>query len=277
MKKLLKYIVIIVGGGLLMIFIAYCGLIGWMQWKLSHWYTHNSSPAQGEYSVNTRPLRYQIGSYRLNIPVNYTIRIADTLPSGIVEGVDIISVLWPGLEPYTEKTRAEFDRRREITNKIFISLTQTRWYHSDDAFDLVNYQSMYDGALTPEQACHSDIYHFKQRGIEGTYVHDSKVPREFIYYPEWDNEKKPVLGNKYAILDKGHCFYSARCNGAESDHSPWTSQHCESFLKYNDEIYVRYEFDFNLLKDWRQIELKIRELVAAFERAAATENLNTVQ
>ncbi|MDD2722406.1 MAG: hypothetical protein PHH59_00085 [Methylovulum sp.] len=271
MKKLLKYLAVAIGGGLMMIFIAYLGLIGWLQWKFSDRYPYNASPLQGMHTINTLPLRYKIGSYRLNIPVNYTIRTTDILPSNIIDGIDVISVLWPDLEPYSEKNRAEFEHRRKITNKIFLSLTQTKWYRPDGAYDPNKVPAVLHDALTPEQACYSHIYHFKQRGIEGTYVHDSKVPEEFIYYPEWDNEKKPVLGNKYAVLDKGHCLYSVRCDGAESDHSPWTSRHCESFLKYNDEIYVRYEFDFNLLKDWRQIELKIRELVASFERAAATE------
>jgi len=273
MKKLLKYIAYIIGCSLLIIIISYLGFISWLSWSVSNYYQYNSSPLQGKHTINTQSLRYQIGSYRLNIPANYVIRITDILPSTIINGVDIISVLWPDLEPYTEKNHAKFDQRRKITNKIFLSLTQTKWHYSDDEFDPSKLSIMHNGSLTPEQSFYLNVYNLTQRGIVGTYIHDNKVPTEFIYYPESKgaNEKYPILRNLYAVLDKGHYLYSARCDGAKSDHSPWTSQHCESFLKYNDEIYVRYEFDFNLLKDWRQIEPKIKKLIAVFEQTAKEE------
>lgn len=281
MKKLLKYVALAAGTGLLVAFVAYCGLVGWLQWTISHRYSYNSSPLQGMYTFDTNPLRYKIGLYRFNIPANYTIRYPDILRSDILDigNSDVISILWPELEPYTEKNHTAFDRRQEIKNKIFFSLVRIKWYIQDGKYDPSKLPEMHDGSLTPEQAFYFDIHKLKQQGLEGTHIHDTKVPMEFIYYPnsKGANERKPTLGNIYAVLDKNHYLYSARCDGAESDHSPWTGQHCESFLKYNDGIYVRYEFDFNLLEHWRLIDLRIRKLIAAFERAAATENHNTVQ
>ncbi|MDD2722405.1 MAG: hypothetical protein PHH59_00080 [Methylovulum sp.] len=280
MKKLLKYLAVAIGGGLMMIFIAYLGLIGWLQWTLSHPSPSDVFPLAGQQTTQTQVLRYQVGSRRFNIPVNYIFKKPGRLRTDIIKTPtpDGIWVLWPDLKPYTKETRAEFDQLGR-GNKIDFMITGMtgKWYQPPNGkFDpsiLDPNQEVGDrGGFIPEYQFFHDIYALKQEGIEGSYNHDPRIPSEFIYYQQWKGatgevSEKKSLQNIYAILENGRYVYSAKCRGSEFAPSP----SCNNYFKYSDDIYVDYTFSLDLLKDWRQIESKIRELVASFERAAATE------
>ncbi|MDD2722407.1 MAG: hypothetical protein PHH59_00090 [Methylovulum sp.] len=276
MKKLLKYLAVAIGGGLMMIFIAYLGLIGWLQWTLSHPSPSDVFPLAGQQTTQTQVLRYQVGSRRFNIPVNYIFKKPGRLRTDIIKTPtpDGIWVLWPDLKPYTKETRAEFDQLGR-GNKIDFMITymDNKWYQPPGGkFDpsiLDPNQEVGDrGGFIPEYQFFHDIYALRQQGIEGSYNHDPRIPPRFIYYTykKGADEKKAVQ-NIYAILEKDRYVYSAKCTGSEFGPHPA----CRAYFKYSEDIYITYTFSLDLLKDWQQIELKIRELVASFERAAATE------
>ncbi len=111
-QKILKYVIYCTAGIIIILVVLYLGIIGWLQWRLSHPTAQDVFPLWGKHTTEINALRWQVGTTRLNIPVNYIFRKPGRLRTDILKGstTEGIWVLWPDLKPYTEETRAEFDR-----------------------------------------------------------------------------------------------------------------------------------------------------------------------
>jgi len=277
MKKLLKFGACLIMGSLLILFFSYIAFIAWLEWRIKQ--PQTQVEYDFPYTRNTTALRYQIGSYRFNIPVNYNM---NRQPGSAYTEIfktsfsPSIRALWPDLKPYSDETHLEF-QKLGWNNKFNISIEKTQWYEPKGKFDpsLSQQKKKENGAYLPEQMFYHEIYKRQQRGVKGTYQHDKKIPAEFIYYAYRkgvNEEQEKISYNLYAILEKGRYIYSAECDGSKAHPSPV----CSAFFKYNDGIVVRYTFSLYLLKHWRQIESKIRNRVASFEQAAAEEKLKSI-
>lgn len=266
MKITRKYIVWIIVL-LVVLAAAYQGLVYWSHYKLRGVVFFG-----GVQTMNTEIVKYQIAGHRFSIPINYlrkaTGKRKALKPRKLVKTTQLsLRVVLPDMKPYSEETRAEFERLG-WGNKVSLMLMDRK---RDPSVLTQPFTSASGKRIQPVSGHRTvaEVYEYrlaslKDRGLSIEDRIDPNGPPDLLHYPD----QYPKGYDYYARLKDGQAVYQAICSKAGSAPSP----DCGTFLDYAEDLVVSYTFSRDYLMEWESVEQRIRDLVRSLEVPVA-ENL----
>lgn len=159
---------------------------------------------------------------------------------GVQTGVNMHALL-PDFKPYSQETKAEFDRLGH-GKKIHFSIGQHR--------------------MPEKMFSHEQTRKWRFDVVKKSYIDGAPEPGPLGFTRQ---KLKSHLRNDlfYRTLRDGSLFFLT-CSAPGSAPSPG----CNGFIEYSEHIYVEYRYSLDFLKDWQAIDEGVYRLIRSFENAA---------
>ena len=213
----------------------------------------NQTPEEAAKILDQQVIRVEVGGRKLNIPMRYTYssnfekygRWPTAKPERIKTKSVSFSVLLPDMKPYFKEDDAVW-KALGPGSKVSVLITDTSvapdWY--------VGLKREY---LSGQR---SQFYEEK-RIVGGLMFFAATGGLNHIYFPIEDNVELVL-----------------RCS--KEPKRPEFSPHCSSKSNYQEKVALEYVYSRDYFSEWRQVDSKLKALVAEFEQAALSEEAGVV-
>lgn len=194
----------------------------------------------GSYTMNTRPICFHIAGHRFLVPRNYLIHrySGDNVRTTTV----VLYVLLPDMKPYTQETKAEFEKLGH-NNKLSILVQESG----------------------PGYATVAESFERFKDDFPNETARDQAIPDLQVFASRYTGSEREM----YVKLENGRATYQAICSIVGTN----PSDSCRTYLDYSKNIHAGYSFGRPHLKRWKAVEEGIRNLVRSFETAADLNNV----
>jgi len=212
-----------------LIFIGYAGLF----YVNREFHERHAYLPTGRLTKDSTPVVITVGKKRLNVPKHYIFDKGSRKDDGYAY-LMLIAAL-PNLTAYSDQTENYYKQRGDVPLVRIVILDGIKNQLKYDRF--INLKSKIQNTPVPGLSSKIHIYEYDLNKINGG-----------------------LKKNDQLILSDSSVPYQLNCSKQGTVPSP----HCFAFIKYSDELLLKYYFNRKYIDEWPDIELKINKLIDSF-------------